>query len=117
MDAGKLMALMIVPMVSLPGTGQTLEVDGGWGGRKLKCLWAPELNFEFSWILSQIFSHTAQLCCFFFEVLCLWTASSLYQAAVGAVQSPQGLLWESVWSISLEAAKPSEAKSMGPGHP
>lgn len=32
MDAGELMALMIVPMVSLPGTGQTLEL--GVGGKE-----------------------------------------------------------------------------------
>lgn len=31
-DAGELMALMNVPMVSLPGTGQTLEL--GVGGRE-----------------------------------------------------------------------------------
>lgn len=33
-DAGKLMALMIVPMVSLPGTGQTLELGVGEEGEE-----------------------------------------------------------------------------------
>lgn len=51
MDAGELMALMIVPMVSLPGTGQTLELGVG-GKRRLKWFSAPELNLEFSWICS-----------------------------------------------------------------
>lgn len=80
------------------------------GRRRLDCLWAPELNFGVFLDL-----QLAQLCFFFFEVLCLWTISPLDQTAVG--QSRQELLWESVWSSLLEAAKPSEAKSMGPGHP
>lgn len=112
MDAGELVALMIVPEVPLPSTGQTLELGVG-ERRRLDCLWAPELNLRVFLDLP-----SAQLSFFFFEVLCLWTASPLYQAAVGVGQSPRKLLWESVWSILLEAGKPSEAKSIpskGPG--
>lgn len=104
MDAVELVALMIFPMVTLPGTGQTLEL--GVGERRQDCLWAPELNPV------SLDLQLAQPCFFFFEVLCLWTASPLYQAAVGVVQSPWELLWESVWSILLDAGKPREAKSI-----